>query len=38
MDVPFMRRLLKEFVEELDPTRSFLTKDEARSAGQRQRR
>src|SRR4029077_19480353 len=28
MDVPFMRRLLKEFVEELDPTKSFLMKDE----------
>jgi carboxyl-terminal processing protease len=29
MDVPFMRRLLKEFVEELDPSKSFLLKPEA---------
>jgi C-terminal peptidase prc len=28
MDVAFMRRLLKEFVEELDPTKNFLLKSE----------
>ena len=29
MDVPFMRRMLKEFVEQLDPAKSFFLKPEA---------